>query len=664
MLRKSTFIYFALILIYSQVCSQPPVQWEKSFGGSQDDWANSIIQTRDSGYIFTGFTNSSDGDVSLNHGGFDCWVVKLDSQGNLIWEKSYGGTAGEMGNSILQLDNGDYLVSGYTNSNDGDVSGNHGNSDFWLFKIDSVGNLLWQKCFGGSLSEVSYSMIKTTDEGFLLVGNSTSSNGDVASNNGSVDFWAIKVDSSGNLEWENNFGGTDGDDAKSVIQKDNGNFVIAGLTMSNNIDVTYNHGYQDFWVVEIDSTGNLLSQRTYGGTGADFAYGITTKMLSNGSQGIAIGGYSQSNDGDVTGNHGGQDIWIILIDSLNNLVSEKSFGGSLSEGLAFINNESSGDVFFCGSTMSNDSDVSGNHGAHDTWMVKFDSTQSIVWQLPLGGTGSEDGHSTQQTIDDGYIIAGYATSNDGDVSFNHGLTDCWVVKLAGPSNSNFVASDLSICEGSCISFTNESQNYLSSNWFFPGAIPDTSSQQNPINICYSTPGSYDVELVVANSYGTDTLRLANYIQVNSPIIPTIVQNIDTLTCLYSLSYQWLFYGDTVPGATNQTLITSQEGIYSVIVIDSNGCQSTSALFDFSTGIKESHPIFAISPNPVVDNLSIQSIGTNSNPNKFKIISTMGIVYKEGLILNNLIDVSDLPAQVYYLKISTKELSSNIKFIKL
>ena len=142
-----------------------------------------------------------------------------------------------------------------------------------------------------------------------------------------------------------------------------------------------------------------------------------------------------------------------------------------------------------------------------------------------------------------------------------------------------------------------------------------------------------------------------------------MQNIDTLTCLYSLSYQWLFYGDTVPGATNQTLITSQEGIYSVIVVDSNGCQSTSALFDFSTGIKESQPIFTISPNPVVDNLIIQSIGINNTPYKFNIISALGIVYKEGLITNGVIDVSYLPSQLYLINLISYDSSVSMKFMK-
>lgn len=290
-------------------------------------------------------------------------------------------------------------------------------------------------------------------------------------------------------------------------------------------------------------------------------------------------------------------------------------------------------------------------------------TDSWTRRADFGGTPRYDAYGSS-IGNKGYLGVGV----DGNVSGGY-TNDFWEY---GPDSSllnipiaDFIANDSTFCDSSCISFTDQTTNNpFSWRWTFIGATPSASNLQNPSNICYLSAGTFDVTLIVTNQFGVDTIQKPGFINIGIPQIPIITRSFDTLQCTPGVTYQWLFYGDTIPGAINQTFVTTQDGIYSVIVVDSNGCQSTSALFDFSTGMTESHPMFTISPNPVAEFLLIRSIGTTSNSKKFKIISTMGIVYKEGLTTNNMIDVSDLPAQVYYLNISTKELSSNIKFIKL
>lgn len=123
--------------------------WQKYLGGSGDDVANSIYQTTDGGYVIAGYSTSNDGDVTGNHGGSDCWVLKLDLNGNLVWQKSLGSTGSDSGTSIQQTTDGGYIVAGVSGSNDGDVTGYHGGiADFWVLKLDAAGNIVWQKSMG------------------------------------------------------------------------------------------------------------------------------------------------------------------------------------------------------------------------------------------------------------------------------------------------------------------------------------------------------------------------------------------------------------------------------------------------------------------------------------------------------------------------------------
>ncbi len=151
-----TFITILLALILfngvnnKSLAQAPTIEWQKCLGGSNDDWAYSIQQTSDSGFIVAGYTESSNGDVSGNHGDYDYWVVKLNSSGDILWQKCLGGTNVDQAFSIQQTSDGGFIVAGGTFSNDGDVSGNHGNSDYWVVKLNSSGTIEWQKCLGGT----------------------------------------------------------------------------------------------------------------------------------------------------------------------------------------------------------------------------------------------------------------------------------------------------------------------------------------------------------------------------------------------------------------------------------------------------------------------------------------------------------------------------------
>lgn len=431
---KKLTLFLAVNLFLIQTNAQAPdIEWQKSLGGSVHDQAYSIQQTTDGGYIVAGFSYSNDGDVSGNHGDADYWVAKLNSIGNIEWQKSFGGSDYDETYSIQQTTDGGYIVAGYSKSNDGDVTGHHGSfySDYWIVKLDNTGNIQWQKSLGGSISDWVYSIQQTTDGGYIVAGSSNSNNGDVTGNHGGYDYWVVKLYSTGNIEWQKSLGGSDDEWAESIQQTTDGGYIVAGYTNSNDGDVTGNHGGYgyDYWIVKLDNSGNIEWEKSLGGSGNDYANSI--QQTTDG--GYIVAGFSDSNDGDVTGNHGHWDYWIVKLDSTGSIQWQKSLGGSAYDYAYSIQQTADGGYIVAGDSDSNNGDVSGNHGQLDYWIVKLNSCGNILWQKSLGGSSGDYARSIQQTTDGGYIVAGFSESNDGDVTGNHGITDYWIVKL-GPDN--------------------------------------------------------------------------------------------------------------------------------------------------------------------------------------------------------------------------------------
>jgi hypothetical protein len=465
-----------LLFVSVNLSAQVQIQWQKCLGGTVYDRANSIQQTSDGGYVVAGRTESTDGDVSGNHGGEDYWIVKLDDSGNLQWQKCLGGTDDDLAQSIQQTSDGGYVVAGQTQSTDGDVSGNHpGSFDYWIIKLDVSGNLQWQKCLGGSSQEMAYSIQQTFDGGYVVAGQTQSTDGDVSGNHGAYDSWIVKLDGSGNLQWQKCLGGTSGDVTFSIQQTSDAGYIVGGYTWSTDGDVTGNHGSQDYWIAKLDSSGNLQWQKCLGGTIGDVNYSI--QQTSDG--GYILAGQTQSTDGDVTSNHGYSDYWIVKLDSSGDFQWQKCLGGPLSDEAYSIQQTLDGGFVVAGKTFSTDGDVSGNHGLYDYWIVKLDTSGNFQWQKCLGGPLSDEAYSIQQTSDGGYILAGQTQSTNGDVSGNHGSFDYWIVKL------NLI-TEVSIVEESKTSlFPNPSSEIVSIN------LPENTTR---IEI-YNTSGEKVKELV-------------------------------------------------------------------------------------------------------------------------------------------------------------------------
>ncbi|ASK30818.1 secretion protein [Chryseobacterium sp. T16E-39] len=427
-MKKTLYLLFFILNSFFIDAQAPSIEWQKTLGGSLTDWGYSVRQTADGGYITAGYTSSFNGDVTGNHGNGDFWIVKLNMTGGIQWQKSLGGTGYEIAYSIKQTTDGGYIVAGISDSNNGDVTGNHGSQDYWIVKLDPDGNIQWQKSLGGSGSEKALSIQQTTDGGYIVAGSSGSTNGDVTGNHGNLDYWIVKLNNSGDIQWQKSLGGTGLEDVAEIQQTNDGGFIVIGSSNSSSDgDVTGNHGKYDYWTVKLDILGNIQWQKSYGGIGDDFAYSIQQTV----DGGYIIAGTSaDSVTGDIPTYPGIPDYWIIKVDSNGNMEWNKLLGGSLRDTTQVIRQTQDGGYIVAGWTISIDGQVTENHGNNDFWVAKLDHVGNLKWQKSLGGSNSENLHSLEQTADGGYIILGDTSSTNGDVTGNHGIIDCWLVKLS------------------------------------------------------------------------------------------------------------------------------------------------------------------------------------------------------------------------------------------
>jgi len=403
----------------------PQIEWQKSYGGSGIDLANSIRATSDGGYIMAGWSSSNDIDVMGSHGMLDFWVVKMNSSGDLQWQKAMGGSGSEQAFQILPTTDGGYITAGYTLSNNGDVTGNHGSYDFWVVKFTGSGSIQWTKALGGTGEDCAFSIQITPAGNYVVTGYAMSNDGDVSSNHGNKDIWVVKLSPEGALLWQNTFGGS-GDDVANFVQitPDNG-CAIAGYTTSNDGDVTNNNGGKDIWLIKLNNKGELEWQKNLGGPADDEANALQITP----DAGYIIAGGAKSNGGDILGHHGSGDYWVVKLDSSGNVQWQKSLGGTGDDLARSIAITSDLGYVITGYTESNDGDVTFNHGKRDNWVVKLNESGDIIWQKAFGGTLDDGGHTILATALGEFIISGGSFSSNGDVSVNRGAVDFWVVKL-------------------------------------------------------------------------------------------------------------------------------------------------------------------------------------------------------------------------------------------
>jgi len=414
------FIFF--LGFYSIGYGQPSINWQKCIGGSDFDEGISVIRTHENGFIVAGGVYSTDGDIINNHGDQDALITRFDSANNIMWMKTYGGSLFESADCIIETPDHGFIFTAGTESNNGDVTGNHGDNDIWIVRIDSIGNIIWQKTFGDTTYDESFSIIQNSVGNYVITGWISDANWD-------ADYCLICIDPSGNLIWQKTYGGSDDDWAYDVIQTNDGGYLISGATYSIDGDVSNNHGDRDVWLVKTDGNGNLQWEHAYGGTYEEWSDNVNE--LAGGQ--FVFAAYAESDDGDVQNNPYGPNYWIVKTDANGNILSQKNYGGTYYELAYRMIRTQDGGFAVIGESTSNDIDVSGNHGFgySDVWTLKLDSNLNKEWALCSGGSDDELAYGICQMPSGDYIITGYAYSNDGDVSGNHpGGTDIWTFRLS------------------------------------------------------------------------------------------------------------------------------------------------------------------------------------------------------------------------------------------
>lgn len=639
----------------------PYIQWKKCYGGSSLDNGLTIVNTSDSGYIVAGTSGSADGDATHNKGLYDCWVVKVNSSGTIMWQKSYGGSVSENCNFIQQTTDGGYIFAASSRSNDSDLTGNYGGYDYWIVKLDSIGNIIWQKNMGGSGFEALHCIRQTADGGYIAVGRAGSNDFDVTGNHGGDDVWVVKLNSSGGVQWKKCYGGTGDDDAAAVWQSYDGQYIVAGNTTSNDGDVSGNHGSMDVWVLKIDTSGALVWQKCYGGTGVEQMIEDSGAggMQETSDSGIILASWCNSNDGDVTGNHGGFDFWVVKLTHTGTLVWQKSYGGTDNDEPACLQQTSDTGYIIAGSTYSNDGDVSGNHGGYDFWVIKVSPSGTLQWQKCMGGTGASPGDCANGIVlapGGGYTLAGHTNANDFDVSGNHGDFDFWVVKLNCTMPSvGAITGPSAVCVGSTITLADTAAG---GGWHSQNSNATVSGG----TVTGVSAGADIITYNLTNTCGNDLA--IHTVTVNPLPVPTVtVSGSVVSTPAIYVTYQWLHGSTTITGATNASYTVTASGSYSVRVTDANGCTGTSAPLNVvPIGVPSTAmPEIKVLPNPATDIIYVSGADNVS----ISVYSTTGSLLRYVAGTDH-ITITDMPPGLYFLHVTDEHglLLKQEKVVKL
>ena len=390
MLRKIAFPVLILLLsLFGILLQSFPCEagWLTAYGGTGVDSAYSVQQTTDGGYIVTGTTSS------YGAGSGDVWVLKLDEDGNVTWQKTYGGSGGrEWANSIQQTPDGGYIMAGMT------ASFGAGSEDVWVLKLDKDGNVTWQKTYGGATSwDYANSVQQTSDGGYIVAGFTRSFGA------GNGDAWVLKLDADGAVVWQKTYGGAESDTAGFAQEITGGGYIVAGYTRSSGA------GEGDAWVLKLDADGNVIWQKTYGGTGNDFA--TFARQTTDG--GYIVGA------GTASSGAGEGDAWVLKLDADGNVIWQKTYGGADDDNINSIQQTTDGGYVVAGSTKSF------GRGLDDAWVFKLDGNGNVTWQKVYGASDSDAVFSIQQTTDGGYIVGG--SSNN----FGAGAQAALLMKLDG-----------------------------------------------------------------------------------------------------------------------------------------------------------------------------------------------------------------------------------------
>jgi hypothetical protein len=387
-----------------QTLPSPSVEWVYTFGGTSAEGIRSVKQTSDGGFVLGGFSYSgaSGSKTATNYGQCDFWVVRLSRSGQKLWDKAYGSTTNDFLNSLCETSDGGFLLGGSSRNGIGGskTSPRFGDEDYWIVRLDRDGNQLWDQSFGGMGDDRLYSLLQTTDGGFVLAGRSRSgiSANKSAPNLGLEDFWIIRLNAQGSPLWDRTYGTANYDYLNCIRQTSDGGFIIAGQSGGGGL------------IVRTDPNGEPVWSRS--------CRGIVTALVQSVDGGFFAGGFVDSPvpDPSSTNQLGRGDWWLLQLQPDGFPVWEKTLGTTNYEVISDVAQASDGGFYLAGSLYA------WATGKNVGRVVRVDNAGNELWQQSFPSESGIGIEAIDRTSDGGLLLGGIA----GDVG-----SDYWVAKL-GP----------------------------------------------------------------------------------------------------------------------------------------------------------------------------------------------------------------------------------------
>ena len=450
-MKKNLFLQVLVGWMMQSGCTNNPIEpnpplqgeiaWDKSYGGSSWDDLRTIAVAKDGGYLLGGKSASSiSGDrTTAGFGGEDYWVIKIDVNGNRLWDKTLGGSRSDELTCILATKDGGFLIGG--NSQSG-PSGNKTSGyddrldmNYWVIKLNASGDKLWEKTYGDISGDFLNTMVETKGGGYLLGGwTNLPESGKLK---GGSDYWIVKTDAQGDKIWDKSFGGDDSETLRSIVVTADNSFLLGGSS-SSGISGDKSESSDlggDFWVIKITSDGNKVWDKTYASPRNQSLMGITTAT----DGGFLLGGLTNVFVSDALGTLVNRffDYWVVKIDEQGNKEWDKRFGGDqndyqLCTPISYPGGFLLGGYSFSGISGNKTSGTQGPVPAEDFWVINIDSKGEKVWERSFGSEGNTDAmRGMVPASDGGYILAGESVSpkSETKTAENKGGSDFWLVKI-------------------------------------------------------------------------------------------------------------------------------------------------------------------------------------------------------------------------------------------
>lgn len=433
------FLYLCYLFCSVQTVAQTALQWQKSIGGKNNEYAYASTPTADGGYIIVGSTNSNnDGDVPVSKafngsGGTDIWVAKVNNWGEILWSKTFGGTKDDIATDVIETKDNNILVLATTASADGDALGNGSLGGLILLKLKTDGSIIWRKVFAGgyNVGDLAFSKAdayskptikRTADGAYMIAANTIPLI--------STDTWLAKITETGQTLWTKTYGSNQNDWINEIVVCADGGYLLVGGTEANVNEIPgAGKGFIDIYIIKTDATGNLIWHKALGGANLDEAFSAI--QLADGS--FLVVGESNSTNGDFGENLGEKDGFILKISNSGSLLWKKQVGGVYSDGLYAIRQSTNGKTYAFGQSNSTLGTVKPKSSFGDVWITQIDENNGALKENKfLGGADIDIARGAFPTTDGGFILAANSNSIDGDLTQNNGNTDFWLVKTGTP----------------------------------------------------------------------------------------------------------------------------------------------------------------------------------------------------------------------------------------